>query len=176
MVSYRRILLCYNATREGRCALRLGAQLARELRAETHLLAVLDDTEWTRGLEVLPAISFDLEEQTAKEVLREGVGKLADLGVAATGHLLIGNPMYQIPSLAKTLNVDLIVVGHHRSSLLARWWSGQDDGRLLDRVSCSVLVAMNSPDPDARQRDEVMRGASRGIRTEPTATTSNRAP
>ncbi|WP_250456102.1 universal stress protein [Caballeronia sp. ATUFL_M2_KS44] len=142
MASYRRILLCYNATAEGRCALRLGAQLARELHAETHLLAVLDDTEWTRGLEVIPAVSFELEQETAKEVLREGVNRLANLGVVARGHLAIGNPMMQIPSFAKALDIDLIVVGHHPSGLLYRWWTGQDDGRLLDRVSCSVLVAM----------------------------------
>lgn len=142
MASYRRILLCYNATAEGRCALRLGAQLARELHAETHLLAVLDDAEWTRGLEVIPAVPFELEQETAKEVLREGVSKLANLGVVAQGHLAIGNPMMQIPSFAKALDIDLIVVGHHPSGLLYRWWTGQDDGRLLDRVSCSVLVAM----------------------------------
>lgn len=40
MASYSRILLCYNATREGRMALRQGAALALELNAETHLLAV----------------------------------------------------------------------------------------------------------------------------------------
>lgn len=147
MASYRRVLLCYNATAEGRCALRLGAQLARELHAETHLLAVLDDTEWTRGFDVVPAVSFELEQETAKEVLREGVSKLADLGVVAQGHLAIGNPMMQIPSFAKALDIDLIVVGHHPGGLLYRWWTGQDDGRLLDRVSCSVLVAMEPQEP-----------------------------
>jgi hypothetical protein len=25
---------------------------------------------------------------------------------------------------------------------MARWWSGRNDGLLLDRVSCSVLVTM----------------------------------
>jgi len=152
MASYRRLLLCYNATREGRCALRLGAHLARELRAETHLLAVLDDSEWMRGLDVVPAIPFHLEQETAAEVLREGVDRLASLGVVAQGHLAIGNPMMQIPSFAEALNIDLIVVGHHRSGFLSRWWTGQDDGRLLDRVRCSVLVAMDQQEPDTRQQ------------------------
>lgn len=150
MISYRRILLCYNATREGRCALRLGADLARELRAETHLLAVLDDTAWMRGLDVMPAIPFQIEQETANEVLHEGVDHLATLGVVAKGHLAVGNPMTQIPLFAKALKVDLLVVGHHRSGLLFRWWSGQDDGRLLDRVSCSVLVAMNPQELETR--------------------------
>ena len=143
MATYRRILLCYNGTREGRCALRLGAELARRLGAETHLLAVVDDAAWARGLDAVPAVAFDFEEMSAKEVLREGVSKLSQLGVAASGHFAIGNPMNQIPRFAEELKIDLIVVGHHRSGLLARWWTGQDDGRLLDRVSCSVLVAMD---------------------------------
>ena len=75
MATYRRILLCYNATREGRCALRLGAALAQQLGAETHLLAVLDDAAWCRGFDVVPAVPFNLEEQSAKEVLDEGVNK-----------------------------------------------------------------------------------------------------
>jgi nucleotide-binding universal stress UspA family protein len=148
MATYRRILLCYNATREGRCALRLGAALAHQLGAETHLLAVLDDAAWMRGFEIVPAVPFNLEEQSAKEILQEGVNKLAELGVVAVGHLAIGNPMNQIPAFAQALKIDLIVVGHHRSGLLARWWTGQDDGRLLDRVSCSVLVAMDGGNPD----------------------------
>ena len=69
MATYRRILLCYNATREGRCALRLGAALAQQLGAETHLLAVLDDAAWLRGFDVVPAVPFNLEEESAKEVL-----------------------------------------------------------------------------------------------------------
>jgi nucleotide-binding universal stress UspA family protein len=146
MATYRRILLCYNGTREGRCALRLGAELARQLGAETHLLAVVDDAAWARGLDAIPAVALDFEEMSAKEVLREGVNKLSQLGVAASSHFAIGNPMDQIPRFAEELNIDLIVVGHHRSGLLSRWWTGQDDGRLLDRVSCSVLVAMDLQD------------------------------
>ncbi|SAL77550.1 universal stress protein [Caballeronia telluris] len=148
MATYRRILLCYNATREGRCALRLGAALAQQLGAETHLLAVLDDAAWLRGFDVVPAVPFNLEEESAKEVLDEGVKRLAELGVVAIGHLAIGNPMNQIPAFAETLKVDLVVVGHHRSGLLSRWWTGQDDGRLLDRLSCSVLVAMDTGNPE----------------------------
>lgn len=154
MATYQRILLCYNATREGRCALRLGARLAHQLGAETHLLAVLDDSAWARGIDVIPTVSFTLEEESAKEVLREGVNKLAELGVAASGHLAIGNPMTQIPRFAEELRIDLIVVGHHRSGLLARWWTGQDDGRLLDRVSCSVLVAMEDVESDKARKSE----------------------
>lgn len=147
MTSYHRILLCYDGTAEGRRALRLGAQLAHDLHVETHLLAVIDDTEWMQGLPVVPAVSFAHEQQTAKALLQEGVDNLADLGVIAQGHLAVGNPIMEISSCAKALDIDLIVVGHHRSGRFYRWWTGQDEGRLLDHLSCSVLMTTGPQAP-----------------------------
>jgi len=47
------------------------------------------------------------------------------------------------------LKADLIVVGHKPCGVLARWWAGPGNGLLLDRVSCSVLVAIApSDEPD----------------------------
>lgn len=42
MASYNKILLCYDGSLEGRKALRIGANLAMDLKAETHLLSVVD--------------------------------------------------------------------------------------------------------------------------------------
>jgi len=144
MASYSRILLCYNATREGRAALRKGAMLARDLEAETHLLAVLDHTGWVEGYEAPVMDLSAIERQAARDILREGVADLASLGVFAKGHFAIGDPMEHIPLFAKRLDVDLIVVGHHKVGRLARWWTRNPDSRLLDRVRCSVLVVIDS--------------------------------
>ena len=144
MASYSRILLCYDATREGRMALRESAGLARDLLAETHLLAVLDHRGWAEGCEAPLIDIIAIEQQTAKEILQEGVADLASRGVFAQGHLAIGNPMEQIPSFAARLKVDLIVLGHHKRGRLARWWMRNTDGRLLDRVCCGVLIVIDS--------------------------------
>ena len=144
MASYSRILLCYNATREGRMALREGAALARELNAEAHLLAVVDQLGWATSYDA-PLINVDaIEKQTAQEILREGVADLVSRGVFARGHLAIGDPMEQIPSYAEFLKVDLIVLGHHKMGRLARWWTRDTDRLLLDRVRCGVLVVIDS--------------------------------
>jgi nucleotide-binding universal stress UspA family protein len=144
MASYSRILLCYNATREGRMALREGAALARDLNAETHLLAVVDQLGWAASYDA-PLVNVDaIEKQTAQEILREGVADLVSRGVFARGHLAIGDPMEQIPSYAEVLNVDLIVLGHHKMGRLARWWTRDTDRLLLDRVRCGVLVVVDS--------------------------------
>jgi nucleotide-binding universal stress UspA family protein len=154
MSAFGRILLCYDATREGRRALRHGACLAEQLKAETHLLAVLNSSAWSQAAEITSAVPFDVLEQSAKEILQDGIAKLAVRGVIATPHFAIGDPLERIPFFANGLKVDLIVVGHRRSGLLRRWWSGKNDGLLLDRVSCPVLVAMEPENLDAGEPAE----------------------
>lgn len=144
MASYSRILLCYNATRAGRLALHEGAALARELNAEAHLLAVVDQLGWAASYDA-PLVNISaIEQQTAQEILQEGVADLVSRGVFARGHLVIGDPMELIPSYAETLKADLIVVGHHKMGRLSRWWTRDTDRLLLDRVRCSVLVVIDS--------------------------------
>src|ERR1700712_5255178 len=144
MVPFKRILLCYDGTSEGRAALRCGGALVQLLHAEAHLLAILDCAYWARGFDVLSAMSFDLSEQAVQGVLREGVDKLRGLDVVATGHTLFGNPVEEIPRFADALKADLIVIGHRRESVFSRWWTGENHALLLDRVSCDVLFEVAS--------------------------------
>jgi nucleotide-binding universal stress UspA family protein len=137
---FRRILLCYDATREGRRALREGADLARHYASQVHLLAVLEREPGQWGADVGFAMALDLAEQTANDVLREGVECLSGSGLVATGHFAVGNPVDVIARFVAELSPDLVVLGHHRRGAFARWWDGRDDRLLLDRVSCNVLV------------------------------------
>jgi nucleotide-binding universal stress UspA family protein len=142
MPTFNRILLCYDGSLEGRHALKDGACLAQELNAEVHVLAVLSNTAWVQGADIISAVPTEYISESAKSVLDEGLKKLAARGIRATGHFAVGDPLDQISFFANDLKVDLVVVGHRRTSRLARWWSGKNDGLLLDRVSCSVLVTM----------------------------------
>jgi nucleotide-binding universal stress UspA family protein len=142
MSAFGRVLLCYDATREGQQALREAAALVEELRVETHVLSILRNSAWVQSADITSAVPFDVVETAARDLLQEGLKKLAARGIQATGHFAVGEPLDQIPLFAKDLNVDLIVVGHRHATRLARWWAGKNDERLLDKVSCSVLVAM----------------------------------
>jgi len=141
MAAFGRILLCYDASREGRRALREGAHLALECQAETHLLAVLDTApqQWAMA-DIAFAVPQDNAEDTAREILREGVEKLTTMGLVARGHFVVGRPVDEIARYCEVLRPDVVVLGHHRRGVLARWWDGRDDRLLLDRVSCNVLV------------------------------------
>jgi nucleotide-binding universal stress UspA family protein len=83
-------------------------------------------------------------EKNAKDVLREGVERLRARGLVATGHLVFGDPIDQIPAVARRLGVDLIVIGHRPCGPIARWWSGPGNAQLLDRAACSILVSIDT--------------------------------
>lgn len=140
MSSFRRVLLCYDATREGRRALCEGADLARQCGAETHLLAVLDRLNPSWSADLILGVPLEPAEQAAKEILHEGVTRLGEFGLNATGHFIVGNPIDEIARYSNVLKPDLVVLGHHRRRAFARWWDGRDDRLLFDRVSCAVLV------------------------------------
>lgn len=147
MASFSRILLCYDASREGRRALREGADLAHECRAQTHLLAVLDQSPLQWGTDIASVVPFEAAEAAAREILRDGVACLAKKGLAATGHFVVGRPIDVIAQYCAELKPDLVVLGHHKRGPFKRWWEGRDDRQLLDRVSCSVLV-VTAPEPE----------------------------
>ena len=76
------------------------------------------------------------------EILKEGVERLRARGLTASGHLAFGDPIEQIPAVARSLGCDLIVVGYRPTGMVKRWWSGAGNARLLDHVACSILVSI----------------------------------
>lgn len=145
---YRKVLLCYDGSAEGRRALREGAEVAYATGAEAHLLAICRSLVASSVPEGVTPELVACEESTARELLEEGVRKLNEHGVKAQGSLVIGDPIEHIPRCAARIGADLIVVGHRPRGRLARWWSESQEQTLLDLVSCSILVAMW---PEARE-------------------------
>jgi nucleotide-binding universal stress UspA family protein len=145
MASYKKILLCYDGSREGRKALRCGADLALDLKAETHLLSVVDmRSSIAQSAGLLTDVACGSFEKTARDILQEGVDWLTERGVQAQGHFAFGHPIDEIANLSSELQVDLVVVGHRCRTGLSRWWMGAGNTPLLDRISCSILVACSS--------------------------------
>ena len=144
-MKYRKILLAYNGSVEGKRALFEAADLAGFLNAETHLLAVASmppSLFLTEGF--VPEELLEEEKKRTQAVLDEGIANLKQKGFNATGHLAVGEPVEEICRLAKELAVDLIVVGHNQNtSFAARWWKGSVGASILDYAPCSLLVALS---------------------------------
>ena len=139
---FKKILMAYNGSAEGRTALLACDAIASFTKAETHLLAVAgmpSSMFLTEGF--LPEELLEEEKKRAKAVLDEGVAQLTDHGFTVTGHLAIGEPIEEIVRLAADLAVDLIVIGHEQKGI-ARWWRGSVGKSLIDHAPCSVFVAL----------------------------------
>jgi nucleotide-binding universal stress UspA family protein len=144
-MKYRKILLAYNGSKEGKRALLECADLASFLQAETHLLAVASmppSLFLTEGF--VPEELLEEEKKRTQSILDEGIRTLRERGFKASGHLAVGEPVEEICRHAKAVGVDLIVVGHNQStSFAARWWKGSVGATLLDHAPCSILIALS---------------------------------
>ena len=144
-MKYRKILLAYNGSAEGKRALFETADLAGFLSAEMHLLAVASmppSLFLTEGF--VPEELLEEEKKRTQTVLDEGIRSLRERGYKSTGHLAVGEPVEEICRLAKSLRTDLIVVGHNQNtSFAARWWKGSVGASLLDYAPCSILIALS---------------------------------
>ena len=177
-MKYRKILLAYNGSQEGKRALLECADLAGFLQAETHLLAVASmppSLFLTEGF--VPEELLEEEKKRTQTVLDEGIRTLRERGFNATGHLAVGEPVEEICRLAKASRVDLIVVGHNQNtSFAARWWKGSVGASLLDYAPCSILIAMSKvysantirdAERQARRRPDAHRSGTLCLRLEP---------
>jgi nucleotide-binding universal stress UspA family protein len=139
---YKKILMAFNASREGRAALLESAEIAAFIKAETHLLAVAGMPPSLFMTGFLPEEVLEEGKKHTQEILEEGIKLLQEQGFNTTGHLTVGEPVEEICRVAAELGADLIVLGHRqRLSFAARWWKGSVGASLLDIAPCSILIA-----------------------------------
>ena len=144
---YKKVLLAYDGSIEGRRALREGAKLAQLCRAEVFLLAVVEITS-VASLEGGMAIPIDEQIANYKAILAEGVERLKALGFSPTARLGMGAAGQEIAGVAEEIGANLVVVGHRQTGPLARWWFGSVGTYLVKHLRCSVLVAQTEISDD----------------------------
>ena len=144
---YKRILLAYDGSEAGQKALLDCQELAQWSNAELFLVAVMPPASALIGGEGYvydPRIEEE-ERREYKNILEEGLRRLAGNAKAATGEVLVGDAVDEIARYATRINADLIVVGHkHLGSWAARWWRGSVSKALIEHAPCSVLVVITS--------------------------------
>jgi nucleotide-binding universal stress UspA family protein len=146
MQYFEKVLLAYDGSKQGGIALRRSAPLLRTGEVEVHLLAVVPLAGAIAAAEGFYTESmYESERERVESILKDGVHLLEAGGIRVEGHLRAGEPAHQIAKLAEELAVDLVVVGHQRRGVLARWWQGCVGASLLDRIDCSLLVVQAPP-------------------------------
>jgi nucleotide-binding universal stress UspA family protein len=147
---YKRVLLAYDGSIEGRRALREGAKLAQLCRAEVFLLAVV---EISSIMTPEAGLTVPIELQTAdyQTILAEGIERLRALGFSPHSRLEVGDAGQKIAEVAEEIGAHLVVVGHRPQGRLARWF-GSVGSYLVKRLRCSVLVAQTEISDDEFER------------------------
>jgi nucleotide-binding universal stress UspA family protein len=141
---YKRILMAYDGSEEGRRALLEAGDLATMLKAEIHLLAVIPSYAGIMVAEgMIIEDNFDAEKARYQGILDDALAMLRAKGYTVDGRVAHGEPIDEINARAKALKADLICVGHRRATTWAqRWWRGSLGKNLIDHSPCSVLIAM----------------------------------
>lgn len=78
--------------------------------------------------------------KAGREHLERLLHRAQQQGVAATGHLIVGNPRAVILQLAASLQADLLVVGTHDPGKLERLLLGSIAESLVRKAPCPVLL------------------------------------
>jgi nucleotide-binding universal stress UspA family protein len=142
---FKRILLCYDGSKDGRGALRQGAELAIHLGAEAFVLSIVPSSV-TDGVALARctghgcAVDVDHEFRT---ILEESVAWLKARGVTAESLLAHGNVIDVIIDQSKRFRADLIVVGQYPKVGGGRWWSNTPRATLSERAPCSVFISVS---------------------------------
>jgi nucleotide-binding universal stress UspA family protein len=131
---YRKVLLAYDGSVEGRLALREGARLAQLCGAEVVLLAVVNLSSGILIAEGAgPHGAVEHQQDAYREVLAEGIERLKAMGFSPTARLEAGDPAQQI-ALLEELRCSLLIaqmeVGEDRDRVLA----GRDQAPLQGRT------------------------------------------
>jgi len=140
---YKRVLLAYDGSAEGRTALREGALLAKRNGARVFLLSVIGETAGTKMGEGVGGGGVAQQHEDYERLQREGVTRLRSLGFDVVSKLTVGEPAREIGAYAAQIGADLVIVGHRRQSAFGRWWSGPTGAYLIDHINCSLLVCRN---------------------------------
>jgi nucleotide-binding universal stress UspA family protein len=145
---YKKVLLAYDGSIEGRRALREGAKLAQFCGAEVFLLAVVETASSVASLDGGVMISMDDQYAAYESILAEGAERLKSMGFTPTARLGMGAPGPEIVGVAEEIDANLVVVGHRPKGPLARWLFGNVGTYLVRHLRCSVLVAQTEISDD----------------------------
>jgi universal stress protein A len=144
MAGIRRILFASDFSRESGKAFATAVKMAKANRATLtvlHVIAPLVPVSLDQY--VGPETWRELDQETrawTKRKLDALTGKATSGGVKAVGLTVDGSPAQQIVRVARSKRFDLIVIGTHGRTELAKFFLGSVAGRVVSTAPCPVLT------------------------------------
>jgi nucleotide-binding universal stress UspA family protein len=144
MAGLRRILFASDFSKGSGKAFAAAVEMAKTNRATlTVLHVIVPPVPLSPDQYVGPETWRELDQETrrwAKRKLDALTGKASKSGVRAAGLAVDGSPAQQIVRVAKSKRFDLVVIGTHGRTGLARFFLGSVAGRVVSTAPCPVLT------------------------------------
>jgi len=158
-MNIQRILFPTDFSEYNSAALRYASSLASEAGAKLYIVHVDERTELAAAMGGYPyATPWETEEQ---QKVRDRLTRLVPTvaGVAFEHRYLEGSPVAQLLRFAERENIDLIVMGSHGRTGLARLVMGSIAEGVMRQAKCPVLVVKQP----ASESEHVERGLSSAL-------------
>ena len=144
MSRFKRILHPTDFSRASGAAFAKAVQLAKDNRAELLLVHVFTLPLQMMGEAYIPPDAYAAIEASTRAWAKKGLDKLIakakQAGVRARGLVLEGIPHDRITRAARSNRTDLIVMGTHGRTGLARLFLGSVAARVLSTATCPVMT------------------------------------
>ena len=93
---------------------------------------------------VIPPENMEGLRQQLEEVVARAEGALREVGFSTEGRVLVGEPRQALIETAQSERADLIVVGSHGRSGIAKMMLGSVSSHIVTHAPCSVMVVKQS--------------------------------
>ncbi len=140
---FRRILVAFDGSAASRLALDECLRLKPGADAEVHLVGILHPPPiYLLAGEFVAEPPVDDGRAVLEADLEAARAQLVAAGMSVRAQLQSGDPIDIMTKVVQKLDIDLVILGHPRSTRFAqRWWRGDVDALLIERVRCSILIA-----------------------------------
>jgi nucleotide-binding universal stress UspA family protein len=144
----RRLLVTLDGNHDHEQGLNLAASLAKACKAELQMVMVVPDYKTLSGedavtAKILPRATIallELAQGEAEEYLRRQATRLQAAGVEAMAEVHRGDPVTTIVNIAKSKDIDLILLATHGKTGMDAFWSGSVTPIVASRTLVPVLL------------------------------------
>lgn len=142
-MAWKTIVAATDGSERSIAAASLAADLARESRAELHLVTVVRPPEGWWGIEGAPppprAMS-DAIVDARESILNVTLTAIDQTDLEIVADLEIGDPSGAITSYCEKVEADLLVIGRRGAGIIERFVMGSVADRLAHYAPCAILI------------------------------------
>jgi nucleotide-binding universal stress UspA family protein len=139
----KNILITIDFEEQANLLLDRAFELAEKFDCKLWLLHIAAPDPEFVGYEVGPQNERDFragELKTEHKIIEKCVHQLKEKGINAEGLLIQGPTVETILKEAEKLNIDLVIIGHHKHSLFYKTFVGNTDSALINKSKVPVLL------------------------------------